>query len=122
MTSMADVAKALAVCRFDPNADRKYDGMSGGFYWSDEIPEGTPTRIIWRLRTVLGHRASITLSDPSRSYKDDWDRLAELCPSWPGFRPERSSLALEEELSRAGEDFMKSVEEADRACTSEDDS
>ena len=42
MTSMADVAKALAVCRFDPNADRKYDGMSGGFYWSDEIPEGTP--------------------------------------------------------------------------------
>ena len=121
MISIADVADALQECCVDPDAKRKYDGMSGGFFWSDEIPEGTATEIIWRLRPILGHRSSMTLGDSSLPYEKDWEALHALCPSWPGFLPERRNSTLAKELIVAGEEFMKSVEALDGACSSDGD-
>src|SRR5688572_9548391 len=86
----------LPVAQFDPEAVRKYDIFAGGFYWSDERIEalgGTDT-----YRQILAYRASLCERAPRKELLDTWDQLQRACPNWPGFRPERCSNALLNDL------------------------
>jgi hypothetical protein len=94
----------LRRARWDPNAVRHYDMMTGSFHWSDEMPDEALQACYlaesWAFRFILGYRASLVGSEPRPDYRPPWDQLLRECPDWPGFRPERNSSALWEELDQ----------------------
>jgi hypothetical protein len=102
--------------RYDPQAKRSYELMSGGFVWSDEYPAG----FSWgtgdfALRFLVGYRASLVRGAPREELRSVWDAVLAGCPDWPGFRPERRSTDLVGELDRASKRMMRSVDALDRA-------
>jgi hypothetical protein len=107
MDEMLFPEPALAVlrqARWETNALRSYEIMSGGFQWSDERL-GEAARICmehrsWAFRYVLGYRASLTRGAPREGLRAPWDQLLRECPDWPGFRAERVSPELAAELDR----------------------
>ncbi len=114
--------EALAIlreARWDANAQRSYEIMSGGFRWSDErlgnevaclcIEQGN-----WTFRFVLGYRASLSRGAPRKELQAPWEQLKRECPEWPGFRPERSSLSLAVELDAEQRRVDLELDELDR--------
>jgi hypothetical protein len=99
-----DQARALESLRFDPNARRSYELLSGGFVWTDETCDG-----VWHapdagdeqwyvLRYLWGYRASLIRGAPDERLRSTWDAMVANYPDWPGLRPERRSTALAAEL------------------------
>lgn len=117
VASLAEVGKLLLSCSPEPKPKRQFDIMSGGFIWSDEIPENTPTPIVWRLRPIFGHRAAVSLGNDTSDYEDDWRRLQELCPGWPGFIAERSSTKLRDDLNKEDSKWKRRLDKLDQACS-----
>ena len=100
--SPAILAHAIQHCQFHPDAKRSAELLSGGFMWSDERPEAAyiDSENDYLFRFLIGFRASLIRGEPMEELRPVWDELQRLCPSWPGFRPERSDPALHDELKR----------------------
>ena len=93
----------------------RYDGMSDGLIWPDELPERQLSqeelalmRILLRYRTVRICGLEII------EWSTFWSDASRAAPSWPGFRPERcrpsNSLARHYRVKAA--DFTALVEAA----------
>jgi len=101
-TSFSDFEiSILRNSRYDPEAVRAYDMLSGGFYWSDEgIKELAKASDNYLYRYLIHHRASIS-AGRSKGPFALWEQLLLACPNWPGFRPDRSAPALTSDLEQA---------------------
>lgn len=99
--------------RWRLDAKREFDGMSGGFYWDDELPDEVITTSLrldnYAYRCVIGYRTSLIVGEPREELRGPWDQLLEECPEWPGFRPERRDPELLDATERANERFMASL-------------
>jgi len=87
--------------KYDSEAKRSFEILSGAFYWSDEMPVCTDKNrgaILFVHKNLIAYRASVILGNPNDECKFSWDYLQERCPVWPGFRIERCSPELKEEL------------------------
>lgn len=84
--------------RHDPEADRGAEFMTTSFIWSDEtagVPGNLPS-----VRALFGYRGSLQRGKPDDTLREPWDQLMDACPEWPGYRPERCSSTLREEIER----------------------
>jgi hypothetical protein len=99
------VASLLGQCLYDPDAERIYDIMRGGFLWSDEFPACSThdefLLVLDVLAPVIAHRASLTLGEPDPTREDSWNALQTAVPSWPGFRLDRIYGRPERDLRAA---------------------
>ena len=87
--------------RYDPNAIRSLELLSGAFVWSDEKPSTENSegpRVIEFLKVLIAYRASVIQGNPNKDLERIWDEFAEACPTWPGLRPERADCSLKEAL------------------------
>lgn len=114
--------EALAILRqakWDANAKRSYDAMSGGFGWSDERLGDVAFLCVevgnWAFRYLMGYRASLIRGAPREELRAAWDQLRRECPDWPGFRPERASPDLAVELKREDRRICREFLRAERA-------
>jgi len=94
----------LRQARFDPNATRRFEIMSGGFVWSDErlledVHFSLHNSSNYAVRALMGYRSSLIEGKPSENYRLPWDQLLRECPDWAGFRAERSRPSLASELA-----------------------
>jgi len=89
----------LREARFNPNAKRQYEIMSGGFVWSDErLFDSVHSGAILPVRFLMAYRSSLTLGTPDEEARVPWDKLLRECPEWPGFSSERRDPSLAKEL------------------------
>ena len=83
----------LREARWSLDATRRYEILSGGFYWTDErifeVADICMDSESWAFRYVLRYRASIIGGEPRAELRAPWDQLRKECQEWPGFRPER---------------------------------
>jgi hypothetical protein len=94
--------KQLGGLKYDPNAARSFEFMSGGFIWSDERPQDyDDVAAGYAFRILIGFRASLIFGKPREDLRFVWDAVSAGCPNWPGFRPERFSIKLARELASA---------------------
>src|SRR5690242_5971398 len=116
----AEAIDILRQTRFDPDAKRSFDGMSGGFRWDDEFPNEAITACMrinnYAFRVVIAYRASLVSGKPREELRASWDQLLRECPEWPGFRPDRQSTTLKGPMERANERFMSSLRRLDNLC------
>jgi hypothetical protein len=110
--------RILREARWEPDAKRSYEIMSGGFVWSYERL-GEASRICvesdsWAFRYVMGYRASLTHGTPRDELREPWDQLLSECPDWPGFRPERCDPILAPELDERSHKACADLEELNR--------
>jgi hypothetical protein len=116
----AQAIDILRKAKWSSIAKRTFDGLSGGFIWDDELPEGAIeacTRIDnWAFRLVLAYRASLITGEPREECRAPWDQLLRECPEWPGFQSERQSAELRGQLERANERFMASIRRISKIC------
>ena len=102
-------AEALAImrkARWRPWARRRYDGLSPGFYWSDEFPWRVSDAWTQQCHAVIAFRASLILGEPRAPMRPVWDQLEQECPRWPGFRLARRSPALRHRLEAENARFV----------------
>jgi hypothetical protein len=92
----------LRQARFDEKAVRKYEKLSGGFWWSDERIYDVVGLCMevdsHAYQYALAFRASLSNGTPRDDLRDAWDQLLRECPNWPGFRLERRATSLASEL------------------------
>lgn len=117
---------ALAILRdvqYNPDAMMKYDGMSDSLYWSDEFPDEATSACMavksWAYRFVLAYRASLIMSRPREELQPVWEQLAQECPEWPGFRPERRSIDLKPELEARSARFSADLDQLESSFNTE---
>jgi hypothetical protein len=100
----AEALVCLQSARFQRDAFPCLDVGSESLFWSDEAfmefaavcqSHGCE----WFLDPLI-HRSSIICGQPDEASRQAWEELLRLCPGWPGFRPERRSESLGEELNR----------------------
>ncbi|MBA4189025.1 MAG: hypothetical protein C0467_13590 [Planctomycetaceae bacterium] len=104
----------LRAAQYDPYAGRGAELMTASFIWSDEtggVPGNLPS-----VRALFGYRGSLQRGEPDESLREPWDQLLAACPEWVGFRPERCSPALRDELER---EYAVLAEEFTRAAAGE---
>ncbi|MCP4079118.1 MAG: hypothetical protein GY743_02605 [Planctomycetaceae bacterium] len=87
------------VLQFDPNAERSPHIQAGGFVWTDETPDfgadgEFPVAITTFMIYLISYRATLMAGKPHEAFTPIWNEFKSLCPSWPGFRPERNDPAL----------------------------
>ena len=78
---------------FDPVSRGRFEWLSGGLMWSDELPLlNTPERQAIApaaaTRYLLACRASLTLGKET-AFLPIWEQIVRHAPNWPGLRPER---------------------------------
>lgn len=108
---------ALSILReacWSPDAERTFEGMSGGFMWSAErltdVASICSKLDNWAFRYVIAYRASLIRRKPRSELIEPWEQLRIACPDWPGFRPERSDPALEEALDAESDESLRQIE------------
>ena len=105
--------------RYDPNATRSLELLSGAFVWSDEQPttdniEGP--RVIEFLKVLIAYRASVIRGNPNKDFEHTWNEFAEACPTWPGLRPERADYSLKEALDAENAGMIRELERLFDIC------
>ena len=102
------LVRQLQSLKYDPNATRVFELMSGGFCWSDERPDAYDDVVLgYAFRFLLGYRASLIRATPNDTLRSVWDLVQARCPNWPGFRPERLDRELSTELDSENRRAMR---------------
>src|SRR4051794_40111078 len=109
----AAAIEALRKTRWDPQSTLHYEAMSGGLFWSDEFSREATYACIdaenYAYRYLIAYRASLINGEPREEIRAVWDQMLQECPDWPGFRPERSSMDLKEQLEARGAAFERGM-------------
>jgi len=88
-----ELIKEIQNLEYNPTATCRYDLLSGGLVWEDEISNYAMFKMLeegnYIFRFVLAYRVSMILGEQNATCKDAWEYWAELFPTWPGFREER---------------------------------
>jgi hypothetical protein len=98
----------LRAAQYDPTAVRRAELMTASFIWSDER-NGVPGNSA-SVRALFGYRGSLQRGQPDESLREPWDQLLTACPEWPGFRPERWSATLRDDLGREYGELLRDFE------------
>lgn len=110
MSFTPELLDLLAEARYDPLAQRAYDGLTGSFRWTDEFPDAfiaeADRQGNWSFRDLLAYRASLMRGRPEAHLKPTWYQVLRACPDWPGFRYERQSKQLAELLDTEQARFL----------------
>lgn len=103
-------AHYFAVLSFDPKATRSLHAQATSFYWSDEMPEFVaddyPASLRHFMIWLLSYRKVLMYGERVPEFEPLWNRLIELCPSWPGFIAERKDQELIEELEKEVDEML----------------
>jgi hypothetical protein len=91
-----NVVELFRATHYDPNAVRRAELLTASFMWSDEVG-GVPGNLA-PVRALFGYRGSLQRGRRDESLRESWEQLLVACPNWPGFRPERCSAALRDDL------------------------
>lgn len=103
----------------DPASSPVYEGLSDSLLWEDEF-NGLGTQLVRRkidpgvanvLRFLLRYRTTVILGEPDEKLQRAWEEGYRLFPNWPGFAPERCSIALAEVFFRGKREFETSCRE-----------
>src|SRR5665213_684927 len=91
-----------------------YELMSGGLVWTDERITSVPSEVIWALRPLFAHRASLIKGELDAKWAAYWAACIEMFPRWIGFLPERAkptaqNIAL---LKRGDTDMLRELDAA----------
>lgn len=106
-TQFSDEALAiLNAMPLNPTATYRYEHLSGGFVWSDELPRGwtSDCEAVWEgdlYRYLIHFRAQITLGKQDLGEHPLWRQLETHAPNWPGLVPERRSARMRKRLLAA---------------------
>jgi hypothetical protein len=107
-----ELERALDALAFDENARRSYEYLSGGFFWSDEVaPElmaNDNATLMFKL--LIARRTAMIRGEEKPEAAQWWNEMKRRFPNWPGFRPERCSHLLAEELRRVEQRIMAKFE------------
>ncbi|MEN0020172.1 MAG: hypothetical protein AAF747_04715 [Planctomycetota bacterium] len=108
---IAELADIFSRCRYDPDATVAYDMLSGGPHWTDEHAPSDASFERWTLiRFLWNHRGALIIGAPSK-HEELWNAGLQAFPTWPGFRPERSTpegLDNDKILKRLKGDYRRS--------------
>jgi hypothetical protein len=125
--SFADICDALNRLPAAADAVWAFDGMSGGFKYTDEVPlsfvksnDSLKDQVITVLRVLWGYRVALVRGEPRGDLQAFWHAVESLAPSWPGFLPERctdASADVASECLKRAETLSKGLEELDKRCT-----
>lgn len=86
-----------------PEGDARclFDGMSGGFKFSDEFPRQVKSiedypmlALVSLLRCLWAYRTSVVRTRPRVDLLPWWEATKKLAPNWPGFLQQRCSAAM----------------------------
>ncbi len=108
------------------NAHSGFDGMSGGFKFSDEVPKDPSALgpllepMICVLRYLWAYRISLVAGNPNASMEPWWIAVRDLAPGWPGFKDARCSaamLTLAEITNSRSDQLYNDLDELDRKAT-----
>lgn len=94
------ICKALNLLQIDTNARPTHDGMSGGFKYSDEVPQALRSdhnlslHMVTVLRSLWGYRLSCVRGQPRSDLAPWWEAAKALAPRWPGFDDQRCSKSM----------------------------
>ena len=115
-----DAIAILREARWQPDAKRSFELMSGGFVWSDERLGDISLLCVeldnWAFREVIAYRASMIRNAPRTELHEPWDQLMQECPDWPGFRPERSDHSLMKALDAESDESIQRLEHMSDVC------
>ena len=93
----------------DPAATAKYEWLSGGLVWSEELPQDQAARrIVTRsdeFKYVLAYRASLTIGKERVEFRPHWEQIQSHAPRWPGLRADRRGDSARIQLL-AGQELM----------------
>jgi hypothetical protein len=101
------------------DADWSYDVFSGGFKFSDEIPDDVQESpdlllpLVTLLRQLWAHRMSLIEGSPRPDLAPTWELARRLAPRWVGFSPERCSPSMQsivDESRLRGQQFCRDIE------------
>ena len=119
----------FAALEYDANATRCSHVQAGGFVWSDEKPSfdvdgNFPIAISNFMIYLISYRATIMRGKPHEPFTPIWNAFQSMCPTWPGFRPERNnpdlSSELETELDAQYDYLDRALEICERKKTRDD--
>ena len=99
--------------RYDPNATRSLEWLSGSFLWSDERPAPknyVGPELIEFLKVLIAYRSSVIRGNPNKDFERTWNEFAKACPTWPGLRPERADCSLKEALDTDNAAMLREFE------------
>lgn len=124
--SFIEICEALHRLPVDSDATWAFDGMSGGFKYSDEVPlsfvksnDPLQDQVVTVLRLLWGYRVTLVRGEPRVDLQDHWHAVESLAPSWPGFLRERCSAASTEiasECLKRAQALSKGLDELDTRC------
>lgn len=111
----------------DPNARCQYELLSGGLVWSDEftitilneLSDLSEEPIAHIFRYLWAYRSSLIEGQERQEFQPIWAEMQVIFPGWPGFRPERSSPDLKEQLIKERKLMEKRVRRMERLCWGE---
>jgi hypothetical protein len=117
-------APALAILNAmpaDPDATYAYEHLSGGFVWSDELPDirSADWKIVrhdYIYRFLINLRRCITLGDASLESTPLWQQMVNDAPAWPGLLPERRTGNVAKRLLATERLAHRSYERMDDEC------
>ena len=101
--NVSSFAPLFGALEYDANATRTPHIQAGGFVWSDEAPRfdvdsSFPVAISDFMIYLISYRATLMQGKPNEQFTPIWNAFRDLCPTWPGFRPERNLTDLASEL------------------------
>ena len=107
--------------KIDPSATRSAHMQASGFVWSDEKPDSStpgeyPVAINTFMVYLISYRSTIIRGSPFEPFTPIWNRFQELCPSWPGFSPERSNPDAVTELDAELDEQLNYLERYLSVC------
>lgn len=105
--------------RYDPNASRYVELLSGAFIWSDESPPRLNVENVQAfelLKVLAGYRASVIRGAPNAHLAPTWLAFMEACPTWPGFRPERADSSLKDALDAENDGLSPHLHHVEEVC------
>lgn len=110
----------------DSSGVPSFDGMSGGFKFSDEVPltisEGDSPLVlplVTLLRCLWGYRVSLVCGKPRSDLVKWWTAANIAAPNWPGFLAERNSIVMQpfvDRCKKSSRRMTETLDELDQAC------
>lgn len=95
----ADVCFELSRLNVDREAQVAFDGLSGAYGFTDEVPRTTSSEVLFAcysvLRALWAYRQSIVLGKPRCDLQEWWNSTLRLAPNWPGFLIGRRSNKMQ---------------------------
>ena len=107
-------AEQLSRLPFRDDAEVVYDLLSGAAIWLDEKPASSDhlfdSDFWYAMRAVWHFRTASILGEDAKNCELYWTTAKRLFPTWPGFAPQRCSVALRDIIWKLREESRKQLD------------